>query len=146
MALSNKQTNYHFQYSISVNNTQEKVWNFLTNVDRWKEWDTELKSSTLSENFGLGAKGVLTPKKGPKLKFHISKIIPNKSYTFVTKMPVGTIEIKRTLANKGNQIEFTDDIKFTGLLKRLFGLMLGGGFKSVLPDVMQNFKELAEQE
>ncbi len=146
MALSNKQTNYHFQYSILVNNTQEKVWNFLTNVDRWKEWDTELKSSSLSENFGLGARGILTPKKGPKLKFHISELEHNKSYTFVTKMPVGTLEIKRTLKNKGNQIEFTDDIKFTGFLKRLFGLMLGGGFKSVLPDVMQNFKELAEQE
>ncbi len=146
MALSNKQTNYHFQYSILVNNTQEKVWSFLTNVDRWKEWDTELKSSTLLENFDLGAKGILTPKKGPKLKFHISKITPNKSYTFVTKMPVGTLEIKRTLRNIENQIEFTDDIKFTGFLKRLFGLTLGGGFKSVLPDVMQNFKELVEQE
>lgn len=146
MASSKKQTNYHFQYSILVNNTQKKVWNFLTNVNRWKEWDTELKSSTLSENFGLGAKGVLIPKKGPKLKFYISNIVPNQSYTFVTKMPVGTLEIKRTLKNKGNQIEFTDDIKFTGFLKKLFGLTLGGGFKSVLPDVMNNFKELAEQE
>ncbi|QCW98989.1 polyketide cyclase [Aggregatimonas sangjinii] len=146
MALSNKQTNYHFHYSILVNNTQEKVWNFLTNVERWKEWDTALQSSTLSEHFGLGAKGILIPKKGPKLTFYISKIIPDTSYTFVTKMPVGTLEIKRTLKNKANQIEFTDDIRFTGFLKRVFGLMLGGGFKKVLPEVMQNFKELAEQE
>ena len=146
MALANKQTNYHFEYSILVNNSQQKVWDFLIDVERWKEWDTELENSTLLEKFSLGAKGVLTPKKGPKLKLHISELTPNKSYTFMTKMPVGTLEIKRTIENKGNQIEFTDDIKFTGFLKRVFGLMLGGGFKSVLPEVMQNFKELAEKE
>lgn len=146
MTSETKQTNYHFQYTILVNNTQEKVWAFLADIERWKDWDTELIASSLSEKFGLGAKGELTPKKGPKLKFHISELIPNTSYTFVTKMPVGTLEIKRTLTKKGNSIEFTDDIKFTGFLRRVFGLMLGGGFKAVLPEVMENFKRIAEQE
>lgn len=88
----------------------------------------------------------MIPKKGPKLKFQITELIPNSSYTFVTKMPVGTLVIKRTLKQVGEQIEFTDEIRFTGLFKRLFGLLLGGGFKSVLPEVMKNFKTLAEQE
>lgn len=146
MAAQKKQSNYHFQYTVLVNNTQEKVWGFLTDVSRWKAWDTELLESNLSEEFDLGAKGELTPKKGPKLKFHISELIPGKSYTFVTKMPVGTLEIKRTLEKKGNAIEFTDDIKFTGFLKHIFGFMLGGGFKAVLPEVMNNFKKIAEKE
>lgn len=54
MAASIKQTNYHFSYSISVNNSQEKVWNFLTNVDRWKDWDTELAHAKLFGDFVLG--------------------------------------------------------------------------------------------
>lgn len=136
----NKQSNFHFQYSILVDNSQDKIWGFLTNVERWKEWDTELKSSTISGEFALGVKGFLTSKKGSTLKFHISKITTNKSYTFVTKMPVGTLEIERSLVKKDDLIEFTDDIKFTGFLKRFFGLILGGGFKSVLPRVMENFK------
>ncbi|WP_299249000.1 SRPBCC family protein [uncultured Aquimarina sp.] len=146
MISSKKQTNHHFRYSILINNSQQKVWDYLTDVNRWKEWDTELIDSSLSEKFSLHAKGILTPKKGPKLKFHISELISNKSYTFVTKMPVGTLEIKRTLVNTGDQIEFTDDIRFTGFLKRIFGLILGSGFKTVLPEVMENFKRLAEQE
>ncbi len=140
-----KQKNHHFQYSILVNNSRQKVWDFLTDVDRWKDWDTELKCATLTEPFALGATGILTPKKGPKLEFKISALTPLESYTFQTKMPVGTLEIKRTLERKGNQIAFTDDIKFTGALKRVFGLLLGGGFKAVLPKVMENFKRLAEQ-
>jgi len=146
MKSSYKQTNYHFQYSIVVDNSQEKVWGFLTNVERWSEWDSELESSILSEKFDLGSKGILKPKRGPKLKFYISELIPNKSYTFIAKMPVGAIEIKRTLEKTGNQIKFTDDIKFTGFLKRLFGLALGNSFKSVLPEVMNNFKEIVEKE
>lgn len=59
---------------------------------------------------------------------------------------MGYLEIKRTLENKGDTIEFTDDILFNGFLKRVFGLMLGGGFKKVMPKVLENFKRLAEQE
>lgn len=145
MSKNKKQMNHHFQYAILVNNNQEKVWGFLTDVERWKDWDTELKDSSLSEKFSLGAKGELTPKKGPKLKFYISQIAPFTSYTFVTKMPVGTLEIKRTLDKTGNSIIFTDDIKFTGFLKYFFGFMIGGRFKAVLPEVMENFKRMAEQ-
>lgn len=146
MSSNIKQTNYHFQYVILVNNNHEKVWAFLTDVERWKDWDTELVTSSLSRKFSLGAQGELKPKKGPKLKFYISEIISNTSYTFVTKMPVGTLEIKRTLQKKENSIEFTDDIKFTSFFKRVFGFMLGNGFKSALPAVMENFKRIAEQE
>ena len=86
----------------------------------------------------------MQPKKGPKLKFYISEIIPNKSYTFNTIMPVGELVIKRSLVKENNEIQFTDDIKFTGFLKYIFGLMLGGEFRKVLPEVMLKFKNLAE--
>ena len=115
---SKKDTNCNFQYSVLVNNSRQKVWNYLTNVSRWREWDTELVHSELSEDFALGAKGILMPKKGPQLKFYISELTQNKSYTFVTKMPLGTLEIKRTLEERDHQIQFTDDIRYTGNLKQ----------------------------
>ena len=146
MTSTKKQTNYHFKYSVLVNNTPQKVWEYLIDVSRWKEWDTELLDSEILEEFSLGAKGTLTPKKGPKLNFIISELNPITSYTFVTTMPLGKLVIKRTLKKREHQIEFTDDIRFTGVMKRLFGLVLGRGFKLVLPTVMRNFKEFAEKE
>ncbi|MEL6559053.1 MAG: SRPBCC family protein [Bacteroidota bacterium] len=140
-----KQTNYHFQYSILINSSYSTVWDLLIDVSRWKEWDTELLDASLSGSFSEGARGTLVPKKGPKLNFWISEVMDDRTYTFITKMPVGSLEIKRTLKRVDDKIEFTDDIRFTGFLKRLFGLMLGGGFKSVLPEVMNNFKRLAEE-
>jgi hypothetical protein len=138
------QSNHHFSYTIAINNTVEKVWQTLIDIQLWHKWDTELKEATLESDFALNAKGTFIPKKGPKLKFYISEIIPNKSYTFNTKMPVGELVIKRTLTVENEIVHFTDDIAFTGFLKLVFGFMLGGQFRKVLPEVMENFKKLAE--
>ena len=120
------------------------MWEVLTDVQSWHIWDTEILEAKLDGGFVVGAKGTMTPKSGPKLKFYISEIEPNKSYTFNTIMPVGKLVIKRTLNTVKNEIEFTDDIQFAGFLKYVFGLMLGGQFRRVLPDVMLKFKNLAE--
>ena len=139
-----KQSNHHFSFTISVNNSMEKVWEVLTDVQSWHKWDTEILNATLEGDFVVGAKGTMKPKKGPQLKFYISDLVPNKSYTFNTIMPVGELVIERRLVKVNNEIQFTDDIKFTGFLKYVFGLILGGQFRKVLPEVMQKFKNLAE--
>jgi hypothetical protein len=139
-----KQSNTHFSFTVSINNRIEKVWETLIDVPTWHLWDTELIEAKLDGTFEIDAKGIMIPKKGPKLKFYISELTPQKSYTINTVMPVGELEIKRTLTINGSKIEFTDDIKFTGFLKPIFGLMLGGQFRKVLPEVLEKFKNIAE--
>lgn len=140
----NIQSNYHFNISIAIENTLPKVWETLLDVESWHIWDTEIVSSQLNGNFEVGSKGIMIPKKGPNLSFYISEIIPHKTYSFKTKMPLGWLVIKRTILQKNDSVIFIDDIQFTGILKQLFGLILGKGFIKVLPEVIQNFKKLAE--
>jgi hypothetical protein len=139
-----KQSNSHFSFTVSVNNTIEKVWDTLIDVSTWHLWDTEIIEAKLDGEFQVGAKGAMIPKRGPKLKFYISEMTPKKSYTINTLLPVGELVIARNLKNVGGKIEFTDDIQFTGPLKIIFGLMLGGQFRKVLPDVLHKFKVIAE--
>jgi hypothetical protein len=140
-----KQSNHHFSFTIAINNDLNKVWQTLIDIQNWHKWDTELIEASLDTDFVVGAKGVLIPKTGPKLKFYISEITPNQSYTFNTIMPIGELVIKRNLTSENGQVNFTDEICFTGFLKRIYGLMLGGQFRKVLPDVMNKFKILAEK-
>jgi hypothetical protein len=140
-----KQSNYHFSFTIPVNTTVQNVWQTLIDVQNWHQWDTELIEANLEGDFAVQAKGTLTPKSGPKLKFYISEIIPLQSYTFNTIMPVGELVIKRSLKVEDRVVYFTDDIAFTGFLKMVFGFMLGGQFRKVLPEVMNKFKEIAER-
>lgn len=139
-----KQSNHHFSFTVPVNTTATKVWQTLIDVQTWHEWDTEIIEASLEGNFAVNTKGTLTPKSGPKLKFYISEITPFQSYTFNTIMPVGELVIKRSLRVEHEIVYFTDDIAFTGFLKKVFGLMLGGQFRKVLPEVMNKFKTIAE--
>jgi hypothetical protein len=139
-----KQSNLHFSFTIPLNTTKEKVWQTLIDVENWHKWDTELLEAKLEGIFEKGAKGTMKPKSGPKLKFYISELIPNHSYTINTIMPVGNFVIKRSLTEINNEVHFTDDIAFTGFLKHIFGVMLGTQFRKILPDVMNNFKRIAE--
>ncbi len=144
MNSNKKQSNHHFSFSILIDAPIEKVWETLIDVKNWKNWDTELKSAELNEPFLEGAKGTFVPLKGPKLDFFITNIIPNQTYTFKNKMPFGWLEITRTLTPISNKIQFNDDIKFIGISRKFFGFLLGGGFRKVLPEVMENFKKIAE--
>ena len=139
-----KQSNHHFNFTTPVNTTKAKVWQTLIDVQNWYQWDTEIIEANLEGIFEKGAKGTMKPRTGPKLKFYISELIPNQSYTINTIMPIGELVIKRSLTETNNEIHFTDDIAFKGLLKYIFGLMLGGQFRKVLPEVMNNFKRIAE--
>jgi hypothetical protein len=138
------QSNTHFSVTVPINSSLDRVWENLIDVENWHQWDTEIKSAKLDGYFALGAKGTMIPKTGPKLKFYISEFSPKQSYTFNTIMPVGELVIQRTLILDNGQVYFTDDIKFTGFLKHVFGLMLGKNFKSVLPEVLQKFKTMLE--
>jgi hypothetical protein len=139
-----KQSNTHFSFTVSINNSLEKVWESLIDVPTWHLWDTELIEAKLEGDFKIGTKGTMIPKKGPKLKFFISEMTLKKSYTINTIMPVGELVIKRNLKIVDNKIEFTDDIEFTGFLKSIFGIILGGQFRKVLPEVLDKFKIIAE--
>jgi hypothetical protein len=140
-----KQSNHHFSFTIPVNAPIQNVWQTLIDVQNWHQWDTELLEANLEGDFVVHAKGTLIPKSGPKLKFYISEIVSMQSYTFNTIMPVGELVIKRSLKVENEVLYFTDDIAFTGFLKVIFGFMLGGQFRKVLPEVMNKFKEIAER-
>jgi hypothetical protein len=144
--MNKNSTNHHFTYSILVNNSNEKVWSFLINVERWKEWDTEITNSKLIGSFKLNAKGSFKPKGGPKLNFYISELVPKESYTFIAKMPFCSFEVRRILIPKEGLIEFTDEVQFTGPLKGIYRFMLKKRLNAALPIVLENFKRIAELE
>lgn len=144
MTVQAQQTNYHFSHTDSTQVSSDKIWQVWTDVSNWKQWDKGLKEATLEGEFTVGTKGKLIPDKGPKSKFIISEIEPNKSYTFKTKTPFGWLIIKRTLEIKDNKTFFTHDVEFTGLLKKILGNKLGKNYRAMLPSVMSEIKKIAE--
>jgi hypothetical protein len=140
-----QQTNYHFSHSDSTTATSGKIWQIWTDVPNWKQWDKGLKEAYLEADFSVGAKGKLMPDKGPKSKFFISELTPNKSYTFKIKIPFGWLIVNRTLEAKDGMTYFTHDVQFTGLLKKALGKKIGKNYRTMLPGVLNEIKLIAER-
>ncbi len=140
-----RQPDDHFRISIDIQQPMPIVWKYLIDVTKWPDWDTELKFAVIDGEFRTGATGQIVPKRGPKLKFTITKITEGKFYEFKTALPVGFLVIRRSIQGKNGFTTFTDEVQLTGKFKKMLGFFLGRGFKSVIPEVMQNIKNILEK-
>ncbi len=146
MNLSAQQTNYRFTHSAQTEAPPEEIWKIWTDVPNWKEWDTGLQSAELKGSFEVGAKGQLIPDKGPKTTFKITTVDPGVSYTFQTNVPFGKLIVHRCLEVQNGLTVFTQEVEFTGLLRKFWGRQLGGNYRTMLPSVLGSIKAIAEQD
>ncbi|MFD2571578.1 SRPBCC family protein [Spirosoma soli] len=137
-------SNTHFSHTLETTVSPDTIWRIWTDVPNWKQWDSGLQSAELLGPFEQGVQGVLVPNKGPKSRFVIDSIVPHQSYTFRTKLLLGTLYVKRYLTVQENKTRFTHEVWFTGLTKNLFGKALGKDYRAMLPSVMEKLNSLAK--
>lgn len=144
-AQEKKATKKHFWHTIETTAAPEKIWAVWTDVQNWKVWDTGLKDASMSDNFALNAKGIITSLENKKSKFKIVAFEKGVSYTFKTNLPLGGLYVKRSLEVKNGVTFFTHEVWFSGLTGGIFANMFGEKFKGMLPEVMENIKKIAEK-
>ncbi len=132
-----------FELTLTTAAPAEKIWGVWIDVNAWPSWDSELTRAELNGPFRQGATGKLTPRSGPTTQFQIVEVIEGLSYTFVTKLPLAALRIRRTLKHSDGQTSFTHEVAFTGALGPLFALIFGKRFQQALPIVMDRIRELA---
>lgn len=135
----------HFAHTDSTHATADKIWKVWTDVPNWKQWDKGLREASLEGPFVLGAKGRLTPDKGPASSFVISELIPGKGYTFKTRIPLGWIIVRRTLEVREEKTFFRHEVRFTGPFKVLLGRSAGRRYRAMLPETLSAIKHIAER-
>lgn len=143
--LASQTTLTHFQHTHITTASEAQVWKIWCDVPGWHRWDTGLKSAVLKGVFEEGAKGKLTPDKGPRTRFVITDLKTGKAYTLKTRIPFGWLKVRRSMTTIAGKTHFTHDVEFTGLFRRFFARKFGDRYRSLLPQVMQNIANLAEQ-
>lgn len=141
-----QQSNTRFSHTVETSASPEAIWRVWTDVPNWKAWDDGLKDAQLNGPFAAGAKGALIPDRGPKSTFRLTEVIPNQSYTFRTKLPLGALNVKRFLTTQNGKTAFTHEVWLTGVSKGIFGRALGRNYRKMLPDVMSKINRIAEQQ
>lgn len=144
-AQSSSQSNQHFSHTENTNASPSSIWNVWTDVTRWKDWDTGLKDAYMDDAFMLGAKGTIISLEGRKSRFTITEFVEGQSYTMKTKLPLGSLYVKRYLKVDEQTTTFTHEVWFKGLTKGVFAKAFGGKFRAMLPDVLENIKQIVEE-
>lgn len=138
-------TDQHFWHSERTKASSEKIWNLWTDVSLWSSWDTGLRDATMEGDFTLKATGHIISLEGRKTKFKVVEYDAGKSYTFKTKLPLGSLYVKRYLEVNDGTTTFTHEVWFKGLSRGIFAKVFGGKFRKMLPDVLTKLKNIAEQ-
>ncbi len=103
----------HFQHSLETAAPAAEIWRIWTDVDQWPTWDIGLQQAVLTGPFVEGTKGTLISDQGQKAKFVITAVNEGTSYTFKTKLPLGSLEITRSLVAETGTVRFTHVVKFS---------------------------------
>lgn len=145
MAKAQESLPVKFSHTVETTVSPEQIWAVWVDVLNWKDWDKGLKESYLESDFKLNANGKIIPDKGPKSTFVVSQFDEGKSYTFKTNIPFGKLIVRRSLVSiNEKQTNFTHEVEFTGLFKKVFAKKLGQKYKLILPQVMQSIVEIAQ--
>jgi len=137
-------TNKHFWYSLETTAAPSAIWSIWTDVPNWKNWDTGLKEASIDGEFILNAKGLIISLENRKSKFKVIEFVEGESYTYKTKLPLGSLYVKRFMETKNGKTVFTHEVWFKGITKGIFARAFGGKFRKMLPEVLANIKNTAE--
>jgi hypothetical protein len=143
-AQSNTPSPRHFWHTLETSVSPEEIWSIWTQVDQWDQWDTGLKKAELKGPMRKGAQGIITSLEGRKSTFRVVEWAEGSSFTFKTNLPLGGLYVKRSLEIKNGKTSFTHEVWFKRLTAGIFSRQFGPQFQAMLPDVMNNIIQIAQ--
>jgi hypothetical protein len=129
---------------ITVAAPPEVIFSIYADVERWNTWDPDTKSSSLNGPFAIGSKGRLCPTKGREVPMEIVALVPGRSFTARSEIPLFQMAFDHELAPTGSGTEVLHRVTFSGPLTFLLGRIVGAQVRQGLPKTLLSLKKLAE--
>jgi polyketide cyclase/dehydrase/lipid transport protein len=103
----------------------------------WPEWNMDMEWVRLDGPFAAGSTGVLKPKGGPKVKFVIDSLVPDREFVDVSLLVGARLTFRHTVERlDGGGCEVRVLVTIAGPLGWLWARILGGGMRaSTQPDL-----------
>jgi hypothetical protein len=78
-----------FGTTIDIAASPQRVWEVMTDIDRWHEWTPSITRITRLRNapFAVGTRALSRQPKFPPAIWKITSIEPGKSFTWVSRVP-----------------------------------------------------------
>ena len=106
-------------------------------MDTWPEWNTDTEWVRRDGPFATGTKGQLKPKGGPKVRFVLESVVPERDFVDVSLLLGARLTFRHTvtaLPECGCRVDV--EVTLEGPLAPVWNLLLGKGFRaSAQPDL-----------
>jgi hypothetical protein len=122
-----------------------RVWQVWADVNRWPEWNPDMKESRLNGPLKLGATGMIDTRSGGKHDVVVTHFEEGRSFELEsTALPGTKMAIRATIAPAGAGSRITQGFEPRGLLAPLVGPMMSGQILKTFNSVMAGLKQKVE--
>lgn len=126
--------------------TPKQAWDAWTDLPNWKKHDPTIESITL-DRFENGAQAKLKNRKGPGATLLIQDVVPGKSFTIRTNLPLCTmLSFHEVIPTNDGGSRFVFRTEFRGPLGGFFYAMFGKDIAKDSKPNMARLSQLAETE
>jgi len=117
-----------FEYSIDINAAPERVWDVMTDVERWPEWTASMSEVRLIEGdrLAVGARVRVRQPKLPASTLEVTELEPERAFTWQAASPGVNFVGKHEIAPAGTGVTVTLSAQFSGPLAGIAGLFTSG--------------------
>lgn len=110
----------------------------------WSQWSPDTEWVHLDGPVEAGTRGVLKPTKGPKARFTISALQPDREYTDTTHLPGADLVFQHLATQQDGRTRLDVHVSITGPLSPLWRRLLGGQFRASVPADLRRLVDLVE--
>ncbi|MEE4484883.1 SRPBCC family protein [Serratia ficaria] len=131
---------------VATQATPDQIWAMWQDTASWPCWDSELEWVKLDGDFIVGTLGHMKPAGGPEVKFRLSQVIPNRSFSDVAHLPLTRLVFDHEYIPpmaEGGEARIRHTVTMSGLLAPVFGRVIGGKIKSHLRQAMLELSQRA---
>ena len=133
-----------YNKEIELTTSLEDTWQLLSDVSRWKQWDTHIIDAQLTGDFEDNAQGSLITANSKVVDFQLIAVTEGESYTVRHKLPTGILYLRRTVASTALGTKVMAEVWFKGLSLRTFKKYMGEDYASMLEKELQALQQLLQ--
>lgn len=131
--------------SLETTASPAAVWSVWSDVDRWPDWNPDMKEARLDGTLGLGATGMINTRSGGKHDVVVTHYEEGRSFELEsTALPATKMAIRATIGPAGSGSRITQGFEPRGLLAPIVGPMMSGTILKTFNAVLAALKQRVE--
>ena len=110
----------------------------------WTDWSPDCEWVKVDATPAVGVTGTLKPKGGPKVKFVIGALVPDREYTDISKFLGAKLTFQHLVRSTPTGSELKVEVSLTGRLSFIWAKILGKQFATSVPEDLQRLIAIVE--